>query len=144
MEKYDDRIRQIALLTVQGLTQTEIAVKIGVSKQRVGQLIDKAQRAGFAVVRRQIKKTKCFNCGLEYAGKNKFCSKNCRSTSPRKFGGPSSEIQVEIMVCDGCGIKFSRTRRLSYIRKKTSERTGRDLRRIFCTRDCYLKNGAGK
>jgi len=144
MEKYDDRIGQIALMTIQGMTQTAIAEKIGVTKQRVGQLVDKAERAGIPVVRRQVRRSKCANCGVEYASKNKFCSKKCRSMFPRNFGGPSSEIQVEIMVCDGCGTKFSRTRRLIYIGKKGAERTGRTLKRTFCTRDCYLKNGVGK
>ena len=30
MEKYDDRIRQIALMTIQGMTQTKIAEKMGI------------------------------------------------------------------------------------------------------------------
>lgn len=141
MEKYDNRIKEIALLTIQGFTQTKIAQKLGITKQRVGQLVDKAVRAGFPVVRRQIRKNTCATCGVQYAGKNKFCSKNCRSMAPRDFGGPSSQIEMKIMVCDGCGTKFSRTRRLIYIGKKVGEKTGKILKRTFCTQECYLKNG---
>jgi hypothetical protein len=144
MEKYDDRIKQIALMTIQGINQTKIAEKMKITKQRVGQLVDKAERAGIPVLRRQIKKSKCATCGLDYIGKNKFCSKKCRSMSPRSFGGPSSQIEVEIMLCDGCGTKFSRTRRLIYIGRKVAEKTGKELKRTFCTRDCYLKNGVGR
>jgi DNA-binding MarR family transcriptional regulator len=144
MEKYDDRIRQIALMTIQGMTQTKIAEKMGITKQRVGQLVGKAERAGIPVLRRQIKKSRCAACSLEYIGKNKFCSKKCRNMVPRNFGGPSSEIQLEIMLCDGCGTKFSRTRRLIYIGRKVAEKNGKVLKRTFCTRDCYFKNGAGR
>lgn len=143
MEKYDDRIEQMALMTIQGMTQTQIAKKMGISKQRVGQLIDKAESAGIPVLRRQVRKNKCAACGVEYAGKNKFCSKQCWGTFPRNFGGPSSQIQLRIMVCHGCGTKFSRTRRLIYIGKKVAEKTGKELKRTFCTRECYLKNKNG-
>lgn len=144
MEKYDDRIRQIAQMTIQGVNQTKIAEKMGITKQRVGQLLDKAEQVGIPVMRRQIRKSKCAMCGSVYVGKNKFCSKVCRSMSPRNFGGPSSEIEVEIMCCDGCGTKFSRTRRLIYIGRKVAEKNGKVLKRTFCTRDCYHKNGVGK
>lgn len=144
MEKYDYRIKQIALMTMQGLTQTKIAEKMGITKQRVGQLLDKAERAGFAVTRRQVKRRTCAFCGVEYLGINKFCSEKCRNMQPRKFGGPSSSIQVQIMVCSGCGTKFSRTNRLTYIGMKIAEKTGKSLKRAFCTKDCYFKNGVKK
>lgn len=140
MEKYDDRIKQIALMTTQGMAQTKIAKKMGITRQRVGQLLDKAERAGFAVVRRQVKINSCALCGVQYQGINKFCSDKCRSMQPRKFGGPSSGIQIQIMVCSGCGTKFSRTNRLIYINRKIAEKTGKSLKRVFCTKDCYLKN----
>lgn len=144
MEKYDVRLQTIALMTRQGNTQTKIAEHMGLSKQRIGQLMDKAEKLGLEVVRRHRKKSTCVNCGSVYLGGNKFCSEECLKSRPKKFGGPSSSIQVEIMMCDGCGSEFSRTRRLTYIRNKTSERTGRPFKRVFCTKECYQKNGARK
>lgn len=145
MEKPDQRSVMIGLLTSQGMTQSQIAKELGISRQRVGQLADRAERKGIAVVRRQIKKRICPNCGTEHTYKKKFCSKECRMMAPRKFGGPTSSIEVQIMTCDGCGTKFSRTKRLSYIRDKVREYRGKDmLKRSFCTRECYLKNGNHK
>lgn len=145
MEKTDQRSVMIGLLTSQGMTQSQIAKQLGISRQRVGQLADRAERAGIVVVRRQIKKRNCPNCGVEYTHRRKFCSKACSLMAPRKFGGPSSGIVVDVMTCDGCGTKFSRTKRLSYIRQKTCEYKGtKMLERSFCTKECYLKNGNKK
>jgi predicted DNA-binding protein (UPF0251 family) len=142
MEKYDERTKQIAQMTMKGMTQTLIAKTMGISKQRIGQLIDKAEKAGFNVMRRQIKKSNCKSCGKEYKrNMRKFCSPECRMSFPRKFGGPSSSIEVEIMTCDGCGTRFSRTKRLTYIRNKTSARKGKVPNRVFCTRECYSEHG---
>lgn len=134
MEKQN--LFKIALMT-KYMSQSKIAEHLGVSRQRIGQLLNKAESLGMNVVRRHLKKSICQNCGIEHLGNNKFCSKECRAQSPRKFGGPASQIQVEIFTCDGCGVKFSRTRRLTYIREKMSERRGKKLKRVFCSQKCY-------
>ncbi len=135
-----EKIKAIALLSKNGMKQSEIAKLLGVSRQRVGQLVDKAEKLGIEINRRQLKKSKCFNCDKEYLGNNKYCSKECANKRLRKFGGPSSTVELEIFTCDGCGTKFSRTKRLTYIRNKTSEKRGKPLNRVFCTQTCYLKN----
>lgn len=133
----------VALMTNRGIRQTEIAAALGVSRQRVGQMLNKAERAGLATTRRQVKAAKkCRTCGSDLPKGKKFCSKECRPQ--RKFGGHSSNIEVTVMVCSGCGVKFSRTRRLQYISIKTAERRGKIPKRHFCTRECYLKNGLGR
>jgi hypothetical protein len=141
----DERTRTVAEMTTKGYNQTRIAEILGISKQRVGQIIDKAALNGIHVVRKQLKYRSCPNCGEKHRQKRLFCSLSCRlSMSPPKFGGPASSIEVEVIVCDGCGTKFSRTRRLTYIGMKTAQRNGKTLKRKFCTRDCYHKNGIGK
>lgn len=135
-----EKIKAIELLSKSGMKQSEIARVLGVSRQRIGQLIDKAEKLGIEITRRQLKKKKCFQCNKEYSNNNKYCSKECASKNPRKFGGPSSTIEIEVLKCDGCGTKFSRTKRLTYIRNKSSERRGKELKRVFCTQVCYLKN----
>ena len=142
-----ERLQMMALMTTKGISQTKIAEIFGVSKQRIGQILDKAANEGIPVVRRQIKRQICPSCGAENRKKSKggFCSRECRlKVKPPKCGGPASTIQMAVFVCDGCGIKFSRTNRLDYIGRKTAERRGKVPKRKFCTRECYLKNGVSR
>lgn len=139
-------LKDVARFTRVGLRQSDIARIMGVSRQRIGQLADAAERAGLVVVRRQVRQETCPVCGVVHRRKNPYCSRVCRlSANPPKFGGPSSNIEVEIMTCDGCGVKFSRTRRQIYLGKKTVEYRGRKpLEKKFCTRECYQKRGSKK
>lgn len=132
-------LKDVARFTRVGLRQSDIARIMGVSRQRVGQLADKAEEAGFVVVRRQVRQETCPVCGAVHRRKNPYCSGACaRVAKPPKFGGPSSTIEMEIFTCDGCGVKFSRTRRQTYLGKKLVERKGKGpLKRKFCTRECY-------
>ena len=130
----------VALMTNRGISQSEIAVALGLSRQRVGQMLDKAEEAGIPTTRRQAKKmSKCRTCDREIPRGRKFCSKEC--VPQRKLGGRSSNIEVILLECSGCGARFSRTKRLQYIANKTAERRGKSSERRFCTRECYLKNG---
>lgn len=139
------RLVTIATMTTRGLSQADIARIMGLTRQRVGQIIDKAAAMGIRVVRRQLKYSICPVCGASNRAKinGGYCSVGCRAKAPRKhkFGGPSSSIEIDVLVCDGCGVKFSRTRRLQYISMKTSEYRGKPSERKFCTRECYHKNG---
>lgn len=128
------------------MMQSDIARMMGVSRQRVGQLMDRAEKFGLVVVRRQIRHEVCPTCGAVHRRKNKYCSRTCRiAAHPPKFGGPSSNIEVEILTCDGCGVKFSRTRRQTYIGEKLAERRGKSPpKKKFCTRQCYHERGMEK
>lgn len=139
-------LKDVARFTRVGLKQSDIARIMGVSRQRVGQLADRAEAAGLVVVRRQVRQETCPVCGAVHRRKNPYCSRSCRlAANPPKFGGPSSNIEVEIFTCDGCGVKFSRTRRQIYLGKKLVERRGKKpLEKKFCTKECYHNRGAKK
>lgn len=139
------RLVTIATMTTRGMTQADIARIMGLTRQRVGQIVDKAAAMGIQVVRRQLKYKICPACGAKNRSKihGGYCSSACKAKAPPKMhriGGPSSAIEIDVLVCDGCGVKFSRTRRLQYISMKTSERRGKTAKRKFCTRECYHKN----
>lgn len=148
-EESHARLVAIAAMTTRGLSQSDIARITGLTRQRIGQIVDKAQRMGIRVVRRQLKYKTCPVCGTSNRSKiyGGYCSKHCKSKAPpkkRKFGGPSSSIEIDVILCDGCGCKFSKTKRLQYIARKVSEYRGKPAMRSFCTRECYHKNGNGK
>lgn len=138
-----ERMKEMAIMSQNGMSQSDIAKKTGLSRQRIHQILNKASGMGMLIVRRQKKEKICPSCGIRHVMKVKggFCSAICRKkVNPPKFGGPSSCLEVDIMTCDGCGVKFSRTKRLSYIYQRATLKRGRVPKRKFCTTECYNKN----
>lgn len=103
-------------------TLEQIGIKNNVSRERVRQILDKANLP----TRHYIKRTlyTCLNCGKETTNKHGFCSLLCRKA-----------YNTITLVCDGCGRLFPR--------KKADVLTHNEDRgykgHCFCSHKCQLE-----
>lgn len=153
--KINPRLQVISDLSVKGMTQTEIASVIGVTRARVNQLAAAVIASGLPFMRRQdvpTEKKTCM-CGRSFTVPvhnaalmgRKFCSQRCRlKHMTYRSGGPSSRKEVVTLKCAGCGEKFERTKRLMYITEKSAGYRGKTVSdRKYCTQQCYLNHRYG-
>ncbi len=139
----------------EGLNAVDIAKRLGISRERVRQLLHKPENLGQLnehpddrqpISTAMIKYT-CQNpnCGKEFeatrgSGRgHRFCTRECFLTAPPEIRFPdrktpkSSEFVTLTLTCKGCGVAFERSQRLQNIHNYAGAKN------FYCSRDCYLK-----
>jgi len=152
----------MALLTQQGYSIPKIALKYGISRQAVSQLLQKAAKDGHKVVLRSCgnRKSKhenyvyrpskkevgvvktCESCGLSFNTKSNFrrtCSDECRRKLLHKnillakgTLGQWSRYENVQLVCNNCGKTFERSKYRDSISK-----LGCGTNNAYCGRQCF-------
>ena len=97
------------------ITQAEMARRIGVSKERVRQIL---RKKGMAAVPDPLTAT-CQHCGKKIHPNRSFCNQECRSTHSHTA-----------LICSECGRSYTIRRNVLNSRKK------RGTRHNFCSRRC--------
>ena len=112
----DNRLQQICLLRSEGLTYRQIGKQVGLSYERVRQLLPKGLR-GQAVIRdKEIPRSVmaiCEYCGKEYPRHRKlqrFCNKECRKNwwITQRHNGHNPNYGITSCVI--CGTEFQKSR----------------------------------
>lgn len=142
-----ERVVEVSELSSKGMSQSEIARRLGVTRARVNQLVDRAEKWGLPVVRRKapaMEARRCV-CGIVFtcrkSSSQQYHSVECARNWCHKRGGKSSEYVYRKFTCSGCGSKFERSNRLEYIRAKVGEYRGKPLSgRRYCTHTCYINS----
>lgn len=141
--KHDvDRSSEMAKLRLAGQTLQEIGDKFGLTKERVRQLLVKC-----GCVYKKPKKPKkppvmhdlvCLECGNGFQRTHKamYCSSKCRSAK-----SISSRNKFQKLICCGCGCEFERSDYLLNVNRHTKLKKGYDPNIVYCTHECYGKNG---
>jgi len=140
--KHDDtRSDEMIKLRLAGESLQQIGDKFGITKERVRQLLKKR---GCTFKPKKPKKPPlmydltCVECGKNYqrTHKSKYCSYECRSAK-----SISSRNKFQKLVCVGCGCEFERSDYLINIARHGKTKRGYDVNTVYCTHDCYFKNG---
>lgn len=140
------RKKEMALLTQQGYSLNKIAQLYGISRQRVHQILKKAEKAGCDVKKYIRPKkivicTNCVICKQQFSCGStikKTCSDKCLKElriqlNSRLRGGTHSRYEFISLTCKNCNKTFQRSKHLEYIvsiRNKTTNR--------FCSRICFF------
>lgn len=160
-EESQKRRKEMALLTQQGHSVSQIARMYGISRQAVSQLLQKAAKDGHKVCIRSHKNciersnyeytpTKkelgidknCAICGIFFNTQSrlkKTCSKKCRRTlqsqnliKAKGSLGNWSRYESVQLVCYNCGKSFERTKYRDSISK-----LGCGTKNSYCSRECF-------
>lgn len=132
-----ERRKEMALLTQQGFSLSQIAEKYNMSRQRVHQILKKAKEEGCEIViYKQPKKIReCVACKKQFYTINgkvrKTCSKDCESKLLR--GGKWSRHEFFTFTCTNCGKEFKRSH---YLESIANVKCKKD-RSKFCSKECY-------
>jgi hypothetical protein len=137
-------IKAVKLWNEKGLAQTGISRELGVSRQRVAQILHKHSHELNVPLkdRRQPmprKSRPCPVCGNEIVlcvSSRKYCSKACRHAALIAKAAPWSRLARVNLVCETCGKKFTRPKHQQSI----SEVCGSE--HIYCSQKCYWKRPA--
>jgi hypothetical protein len=122
-----------------GLAQTSIHYELGVSRQRVAQLLRRHSDELNVPIkdrREPVARTirYCAVCGKELdpaISSRKYCSKTCRRKAVIARGAPWSRVASVKLKCEACGRRFTR----SHYLQKISEIGG--SQHVYCSKDCY-------
>ena len=136
----DDNQRVIDLLN-QGISAANIAKQLGISRQRVYQIKDKAVELGAIQWERsntaQVKT--CPVCQREFTGNNKTCSQVCAKQSVSRKNTKNSKWSRNTYTtfeCTNCGQTFQRSNYMKAIREAGE---AAPTNHYFCSRNCNLK-----
>ncbi len=158
-EKQRLRRVEMAQLSREGKTVTEIASQYSISKQAVSQCLRKAAEEGELVqIKKRIPKServegvyyppdfvtvKCTQCGKKFKAEprsgRKVCSPECKK---KRFEGLNanpkakwSKVGMKEYTCAKCGEKFMRSNYLDSICKSTGSK------KHYCSMKCYRERG---
>jgi len=131
----------------QGIMAAKIAEQLGISRQRVYQIKDKAVALGkLKWQSSKIAQSKnCPVCSSLFYGPNKACSKGCANqlTSLALIKNSKwSRNTFSTLVCKECGNSFKRSNFLRAIREhmEAAKKTKSDpTNNFFCSRSCNIK-----
>lgn len=135
------RKKEMALLTQEGYSFNKIAKMYGLSRQRVHQILKKAEQEGCDVkkYKQQKKMSTCVVCKKEFLPKytRKTCGKEClkelrEQLNSRLRGSIYSRYESISLTCKNCNKTFQRTKHLEYVVSKRNKTTNR-----FCCRTCF-------
>ena len=150
---------EMARLSRDGKTVTEIAAQFSISKQAVSQRLRKAAEEGELVqIKKRIPKServdgvyyppdlitvKCTQCGKKFKAEprsgKRVCSPECKK---KRFEGLNanpkakwSKVGTKTYTCAKCGKVFERTNYLDSICKSTGSK------KQYCSMKCYRERG---
>lgn len=127
----------------QGIMASKIAKQLGISRQRVYQIKDKAVDLGKlkwqSTKIAQIKT--CPVCSGQFVGSNKSCSRGCANqliSLTNTKNSKWSRNTFSTLVCKECGKSFKRSNFLRAIRERADTKSD-PTNNFFCGRSCNVK-----